>query len=72
VGLPGQFKHPNVLAEVERCQKIIKSNGIAPAAMSTDIEYIKILKEKKYQFIVYLNDAAGLKRYFDNILSNIY
>ena len=42
---------PKVLAEVERCQKIIKSNGIAPGAMSTDIDYIKMLKEKKYQFL---------------------
>jgi 4-hydroxy-2-oxoheptanedioate aldolase len=71
VGLPGQVSHPDVLAEVERCQKIIKSNGIAPGAMSTDIDYIKMLKEKKYQFIAYLNDAAGLKRHFDDVLSKI-
>ena len=71
VGLPGQVNHPDVLAEVERCQNIIKSNGIAPGSMSTDIDYIKMLKQKKYQFIAYLNDAAGLKKHFDDILSNL-
>jgi 4-hydroxy-2-oxoheptanedioate aldolase len=71
VGLPGQVNHPDVLAEVERCQIIIKSNGIAPGAMSTDIEYIKMLKVKKYQFIAYLNDAAGLRTHFDNVLKEI-
>ena len=64
VGLPGQVNHPDVLAEVERCQKIIKSNGIAPDAMSTDIDYIKMLKEKNYQFIAYLHDAAGMRCFF--------
>ena len=71
VGLPGQVNHPDVLAEVERCQKIIKSNGIAPGAMSTDIDYIKMLKDKKYQFIAYLNDAAGLREFFKNLYLNI-
>ena len=64
VGLPGQLNHPDVLAEVNRCQEIIESNGIAPGSMATDINYIKMLKEKKYQFIAYLNDAAALKQFF--------
>ena len=71
VGLPGQVNHPDVLAEVERCRDIITSNGIVAGSMSTDIDYIKMLKQKKYQFIAYLNDAAGLKKHFDDILSNL-
>jgi len=70
VGLPGQLNHPDVLAEVERCQKIIKSNDIAPGSMATDIDYVKMLKEKKYQFIAYLNDAVALKQFFLSSLSN--
>ena len=69
VGLPGQVNHPDVLAEVERCQKIISSNGIAPGSMATDLDYVKMLKEKKYQFIAYLNDAAGLREFFRSSLS---
>ena len=64
VGLPGQVSHPDVLDEVERCREIISSNGIAPGSMATDINYIKMLKEKKYQFIAYFNDAAALKKIF--------
>ena len=64
VGLPGQVSHPDVLDEVERCREIISSNGIAPGSMATDINYIKMLKDKKYQFIAYLNDAAALKKIF--------
>jgi 4-hydroxy-2-oxoheptanedioate aldolase len=70
VGLPGQVNHPDVLAEVERCQKIIKSNGIAPGSMATDIDYVKMLKVKGYQFIAYLNDAAGLRTFFRSSLSD--
>jgi 4-hydroxy-2-oxoheptanedioate aldolase len=68
VGLPGQVNHPDVLAEVVRCQKTIKSNGIAPGSMATDIDYVKMLKENKYQFIAYLNDAAGLRKFFRSSL----
>ena len=64
VGLPGQVSHPDVLDKVERCREIISSNGIAPGSMATDINYIKMLKDKKYQFIAYLNDAAALKKIF--------
>ena len=71
VGLPGQVNHPDVLAEVVRCQKIIKSNGIAPGSMATDIDYVKMLKENKYQFIAYLNDAAALKSHFTKALRSI-
>jgi len=44
--LPGQVNPDDVFAEVERCQEIIKSNGIAPGSMATDINYVKMLKEK--------------------------
>ena len=64
VGLPGNVRHPDVLDEVDRCREIIESNGIASGSMATDLEYVKMLKEKKYQFIAYLNDAAALKNYF--------
>jgi len=71
LGLPGQVDHPDVLKEVKRCQKLIKSNGIFPGSMATDIDYIKILKEKDYQFIAYLNDAAGMKSHFTEMLESI-
>ena len=71
LGLPGQVNHPDVLFEVERCQKLIRSNGIAAGSMSTDINYINQLLEKKYQFIAYLNDGAAIKAYFDAELSKI-
>ena len=72
VGLPGQVNHPDVLEQVRRCRDIISSNGIAPGSMATDLDYVKMLREKNYQFIAYLNDAAGLKQHFSDILSNIY
>ena len=62
--MPGNVRHPDVLDEVDRCRGIIESNGIASGSMATDIEYVKMLKEKKYQFIAYLNDAAALKNFF--------
>ena len=70
VGLPGQITHPDVLSELDRCNKLITSNSIYPGCMSTDINYIKMLIEKNYQFIAYLNDAAALKKHFQEILSN--
>ena len=71
VGLPGQLNHPKVLNEVTRCQEIIQVNGIAAGSMSTDIEYIKMLKESNYQFIAYLNDAAALKKHYDTVLFDL-
>ena len=71
VGLPGQLNHPKVLDEVARCQGIIEANSIAAGAMATDVEYVKMLKAKKYQFIAYLNDAAALRTHYDDILLQI-
>ena len=71
IGLPGQLDHPKVLREIERCCELIQSNGIAAGSMSINIEYIYMLKELKYQFIAYLNDAASIKFHFDEVLSNI-
>ena len=71
LGLPGQVNHPDVLFEVDRCQKLIQSNSIAAGSMSTDINYINKLLEKNYQFIAYLNDSAALRAYFDTELSKI-
>lgn len=69
VGLPGQISHPKVLDEIVKCQKIISSKGIAAGAMSTDIDYIKMLRENEYKFIAYLNDAAAIKHHFTKILA---
>ena len=68
VGLPGQLNHPTVLEEIARCQKLIEENGIAAGSMSIDIEYIKMLRNHNYQFIAYLNDAAAIKKHFQDIL----
>lgn len=69
VGLPGEMSHPKVLNEIIKCQKIISSNGISAGAMSTDLDYIKMLRENDYKFIAYLNDAAAIKKHFTEILA---
>ena len=71
VGLPGQLNHPKVQNEIERCKDLIQSNGIAAGSMSTDVEFIKMLKKLDYRFIAYLNDAAAMKNYFSSILSEL-
>ena len=37
--------------------------------MSTDLDYIKMLRENDYKFIAYLNDAAAIKKHFTEILA---
>ena len=71
VGLPGQVSHPDVLTEVDRCSDILSSNDIAPGSMATDLDYINMLKEKKFRFIAYLNDAAALRIHFKDIIEKI-
>ena len=71
VGLPGELNHPKVLDEIKRCKELIQSNGIAAGSMSTDIEFIKMLKNLDYKFIAYLNDAAALKNHFLEILNEL-
>ena len=68
VGLPGQLNHPKVLSEIKRCGELIQSYGIAAGSMSTSVDYIKMLMELDYKFIAFLNDAAALKFYFDDVL----
>jgi len=71
VGLPGQLDHPTVIEEVKRCQEIISNNDITAGSMSTDIEYIQMLRKLDYKLIAYLNDAAAIKEHFDHILSSL-
>jgi len=67
VGLPGQLNHPEVINEIKRCSELIRSSGIAAGSMSTNVEYIKMLKSLNYNFIAYLNDAAALKFHYEHI-----
>ena len=69
VGLPGELNHPSVIEEIMRCQEIISSNNIIAGSMSTDLEYIEMLRKMDYKFIAYLNDAAAIRDHFDKILS---
>lgn len=71
VGLPGQVNHPKVLEEIVRCKDLIQSHGIAAGSMSTNIDYINMLQNLGYNFIAYLNDAAGLKNHFDDVLNQL-
>jgi 4-hydroxy-2-oxoheptanedioate aldolase len=71
VGIPGEINHPVVLDEIKRCFDVINSNGIAAGAMSTNIEYIDMLREVGYTFIAYLNDAAAIKFHFDSIFHEV-
>ena len=71
VGLPGQLNHPKVLDEVKRCQDIIQTSDIVAGSMSADIEYVKMLIKLNYQFVAYLNDAAALKKHYDDIFLSL-
>ena len=46
VGLPGQLDNKKVIKEIDRCCEIITSHSIAAGAMSTNIDYIRMLKSK--------------------------
>lgn len=71
VGLPGQLNHPKVLDQIKRCCNLIQANGIAAGSMSTNVEYINMLKDVGYTFIAYLNDAAAMKFHFDDIFRQL-
>ena len=68
VGLPGQVNHPTVIDEISRCNQIIKSNGLYSGCMATSTDNVLMLKNIGYNFIAYLNDAAALKKHFDDVL----
>ena len=71
VGLPGQLEHPKVLSEVRRCAELIVENGKTAGSMSTNPEYIGMLKAEGYQFIAYLNDAAAMRAHFEEVLGDL-
>ena len=71
VGLPGQVNHPDVLAEVDRCSKVIRRAGKIAGCMATDAAFIVRLKELEYKFIAYLNDSAAIKNHFEHVIKHL-
>lgn len=71
VGLPGQIDHPQVVEKLKDYQSIISNAGKIAGCMSASVDYAKTLKNKNYNFIAYLNDAAALKKHFENFLKEI-
>ena len=64
VGLSGQLEHPEVLAQLERCLKIIKKSGKLAGTFSRDLNSCRAFREMGFEFVAYVADCHGLHEFF--------
>ena len=70
VGLPGQLEHPEVMLQLKKCLKVIKSSNKFAGTFSRDIRACKKFKEMGFDFIAYVADSYALHSYFSEAVSN--
>ena len=68
LGMPGQINNIKVINEIKRLNKILKTNKKLSGSMAPDKKYVNFLKKLGFNFIAYMNDAAALKKFFDDNL----
>jgi 4-hydroxy-2-oxoheptanedioate aldolase len=68
IGLPGELENPKVLAQLNRCLKIIKDAGKLAGTFSRDIEACRTFKKMGFEFIAYLADSNAIRTFYLNAI----
>lgn len=64
VGLSGQLEHPEVLAQLERCLKLIQDGGKLPGTFARDLPACRLFRDLGFRFVAYVADSHGLTEFF--------
>lgn len=64
VGLSGQLEHPDVIAQLERCLKIIQNSGKLAGTFARDLSACRKFRDLGFQFVAYVADSHGLGEFF--------
>lgn len=64
VGLSGQLEHPEVLAQLQRCLKVIKRSNKLAGTFSRDITACREFRAMGFEFVAYVADCHGLREFF--------
>lgn len=71
VGLSGQLEHPEVIAQLERCLKIIKQSGKLAGTFSRDIDACRRFREMGFEFVAYVADCYGLQKFYSDAVEKL-
>lgn len=64
VGLSGQLEHPEVLAQLQRCLKVIKNSGKLAGTFSRDIAACREFRTMGFEFVAYVADCFALQEFY--------
>jgi len=71
INLPGQLEHPDVLTQLVKCLKIIKSSGKFAGTFSRDVKTCKSYKNMGFDFIAYVADSYALTSFYKKFNQDI-
>lgn len=72
LGVPGEVQNPRVIEKLDEAIEIIHKHGKKVGSIASNIEMLKILKEKKIDYLTYSVDTGMIKESYSYILKGRY
>lgn len=72
VGLPGQLEHPDVIAQLENCLKIILASGKTAGTFVRDIKTAKLYKNMGFKFIAFVADSYSMTAFYKDSVDSFH
>jgi 2-dehydro-3-deoxyglucarate aldolase/4-hydroxy-2-oxoheptanedioate aldolase len=66
MGIPGQFKHPDFLAAIDRVVAACEANGKTAAFLTTDDDWVRDYASKGFRLFAYGVDQLMLQQALGN------
>lgn len=70
LGVPGEVQHPKVIQKLDEAIKIIHRNGKKVGSIASNIEMLKVLKEKKIDYLTYSVDTGMIKESYQHMINS--
>lgn len=68
LGIAGNVQHPLVMEKLDKSIEIIRKNGKKVGSIASNIEMLKILKEKKIDYLTYSVDTGMIKESYSYMI----
>lgn len=68
LGIAGNVQHPLVMEKLDKSIEIIHKNGKKVGSIASNIEMLKILKEKKIDYLTYSVDTGMIKESYSYMI----
>jgi len=71
LGIVGDVENPKVIAKLDEAIEIIHKNGKKVGSIASNINMLKVLKNKNIDYLTYSVDTGMIKESYQNMINNL-